>query len=155
MNNMSAIPMAGGTFCLSKAGLAIGTTASKAKIAAPNGAGVDYCIDGVLYHKADTDDCVLFTDLTQSTLTTCLYVVCLDSSGTVSVVQGAEVLTADLTAKTAVLHFPTIAATLCPIGYIKLAQTGAFVGGTTLLSAGTVTDTYVDLFSLPARPLTA
>ena len=43
----------GGTFCLSKAGLAIGSTASQIAIAAPNGAGVDYCIKGVLYHKAD------------------------------------------------------------------------------------------------------
>lgn len=155
MNNLSAIPMAGGTFCLSKAGLAIGTTASTAKIAAPNGAGVDYCIDGVMYHKADTDDAIALTGLTQSADTTCIYVVCLNSAGTVSVVQGTEQATADLTAKTAVLSFPAVAATVCPIGYIKVATTAAFVGGTTLLSAAAVTDTYVDLFSLPARPLTA
>ena len=43
----------GGTFCLSNAGLAIGSTASQIAIAAPNGAGVDYCIKGISYYKAD------------------------------------------------------------------------------------------------------
>lgn len=155
MNNLSGIPVHGGTFCLSKAGLAIGTTASTAKIAAPNGAGVDFCIDGVLYHKADTDDAIAFTGLAQSDATTCLYLVCLSTAGAVSVVQGTEKLTADLTAGNEVLAFPAPTSGTCPIGYIKLVQTAAFVGGTTLLSAATVTDTYVDLFAIPARPLTA
>jgi hypothetical protein len=145
----------GGTMCFSKAGLAIGGTASKAKIAAPNGAGVDYAINGIMYHKADTDDCVLFTGLTQSDATTCLYLVCLDSSGTVSVVQGTEVLTASLTAGTAVLEWPTPTANTCPIGAIKLVLTGAFTGATTELSAATVTDTYYDLCCVPVSPLTS
>ena len=38
----------GGTFCLSNAGLAIGSTASQIAIAAPNGAGVDYCSIGLV-----------------------------------------------------------------------------------------------------------
>ena len=147
----------GGTFCVSKAGLAIGGTASKAKIAAPNGAGVDFAINGLGYHLADTDDCILFTGLTQTDLYTCLYLVQLDSSLAVTVVQGTEVLTANLTAGTAVLNWPTPTADKCPIGAIKLVMSGgAFTGGTTELSAGTVTDTYYDFIGgVPVAPLTS
>lgn len=146
----------GGTQCFSKAGLAIGGTTSLAKIAAPNGAGVDYAINGLFYHKADGDDCIAFTDLDQADLTTCLYLVCLDSSGTVSVVQGTAVLTASLTAGTAVLRWPTPTANTCPIGAIKIATNGgAFDGGTTLLGAATITDTYYDFTLVPSAPLTA
>lgn len=149
--------MRGGTFCTSKAGLAIGSTVQKAKIAAPNGAGVDYGINGLGYHKADTDDCILFTGLTQADLTTCLYLVCLDADGTVSVVQGTAQLTAALTAGTAVLQWPTPAVNTCPIGAIKIAMSGgAFTGATTALNDGTVTDTYYDFVGgVPAAPLTA
>ena len=144
----------GGTLCLSSAGLAIGGTASKAKIAAPNGAGVDYAINGLLYHKADTDDCILFTGLTQADLTTCLYLVQLDTSGTVTVVQGTAVLTASLTAGLAVLDWPTPTANKCPIGAIKLATNGgAFTGATTELSAATITDTYYNFVAVPVTPL--
>lgn len=143
-----------GTICLSKAGLAIGGTATAAKIAAPNGAGVDYAIDGILYHKAEADDSIAFTGLTQADDTTCLYLVCLNASGTVSVVQGTAVSTAALTAGTAVLEWPQPGPTVCPIGAIKIANDGAaFTGGTTALSAATVTDTYYDLMTIPARPL--
>jgi len=146
----------GGTICLSKAGLAIGGTASKAKIAAPNGAGVDYAINGLLYHKADTDDCILFTGLTQADLYTCLYMVCLDSSGTVTVVQGTAVLTASLTAGIAVLDWPIPTEDTCAIGAIKLATSGgAFTGATTELSAGAITDTYYDFMTPPVEPLTS
>lgn len=155
MLNLSEL-IRGGTICLSKAGLAIGGTATKAKIAAPNGAGVDYAIDGILYHKADTDDCILFTGLTQADLYTCLYLVCLDSSGTVSVVQGTAVLTTTLTAGNAVLNWPAATAGTCPIGAIKLVTNGgAFTGATTNLSDASITDTYYDLLAIPPAPLTA
>lgn len=146
----------GGTICLSKAGLAIGGTASKAKILAPNGAGVDYAIKGLLYHKKDTDDVILFTGLAQADLTTCLYLVCLDKDGTVSVVQGTAVLSADLCAGNAVLHWPEPAALNCPIGAIKLAMSGgAFTGAATNLSHASVTDTYYDFCLVPEAPLTS
>lgn len=146
----------GGTQCFSSAGLAIGGTASKAKIAAPNGAGVYYAINGLFYHKADTDDCILFTGLTQADLTTCLYLVCLSTAGAVTVVQGTAVLTAALTAGTAVLHWPTPTVNTCPIGAIKIATNGgAFTGATTELSAATITDTYYNLTLVPSAPLTA
>lgn len=148
----------GGTQCFSKAGLAIGTTATKAKYAAPNGAGIDYAINGIMYNVLDSagDDSVLFTGLTQADLTTCLYLVCLSTDGAVTVVQGTAALTADLTAGTAVLHWPTPTANTCPIGAIKIATNGgAFTGGTTELSAATITDTYYDLTLVPSAPLTA
>ena len=147
----------GGTICLSKAGLAIGTTESKAQILpSPNGKGVDYAIKGLLYHKDDTDDAILFTGLAQADLTTCLYLVCLDKDGTVSVVQGTAVLSAGLCAGNAVLHWPEPAADTCPIGAIKLATSGgAFTGAATDLSDASVTDTYYDFCLVPEAPLTS
>lgn len=152
--NLNELPR-GGTCCLSKAGLAIAGTASKVKTAAPNGAGTDYAINGILYHKADTDNLFLFTGLTQTTNTTCLYLMVLDTAGAATVVQGDEVLTASLTAGTAVLHWPTPTADKCAIGAVRLVVTGAFTGATTELSDGTVTDTYYDLFTVPVAPLTS
>ena len=147
----------GGTICLTKAGLAIGTTASKAKIlSSPDGKGVEYAIKGLLYHKDDADDAILFTGLAQADLTTCLYLVCLDKDGTVSVVQGTAVLSADLCAGNAVLHWPEPAADTCPIGAIKLAMSGgAFTGAATDLSDASVTDIYYDFCLVPEAPLTA
>ena len=151
----------GGTICLTKAGLAIGTTKSKAQIApSPNGKGVDYAIKGLLYHKDDAsvanDAVIQFTGLAQADLTTCLYLVCLDKDGTVSVVQGTAVLSADLCAGNAVLHWPEPAADTCPIGAIKLAMSGGdFIGGTTDLSDASVTDTYYDFCLVPEAPLTS
>lgn len=146
----------GGTMCLSKAGLAIGGTASKAKTAAPNGAGVDFAIDGILYHLADADDCIEFDDLTQTDETTCLYLVCVDSSGTITVVQGDEVDNDDLTAGTEVLHWPTPTEDTCAIGAIKIKCDGtAFTGGTTGLDDSDVTDTYYDFMCVPVEPLSS
>jgi hypothetical protein len=147
----------GGTLCLSKAGVAIGSGDVKdLDIAAPNGAGVDYAINGILYHKADTADIPITAAAVQADLTTCLYLVCLDSSGTLSTVKGTEVLTANLTNGTAVLRWPTPVADTCPIGAVKVANSGGtFTAGTTEFSAGTVTDTYYDLFTVPVAPLTS
>lgn len=146
----------GGTMCLSKAGLAIGGTASIARTNAPNGAGIDFAINGLLYHLADADDNIAFTGLTQADLTTCLYMVCVSTAGALTVVQGTAVLTAALTAGTDVLQWPTPTAGTCAIGAIKLAMSGgAFTGGTTELSAATVTDTYYDFITPPSAPLTS
>lgn len=155
MNNLNEL-VRGGTLCLSKAGLAIGGTTTKGKILAPNGAGVDYAINGLLYHKADTDDCILFTGITLADLYTNIYLVQLNANGDVSLEEGEAVLTADLTAGNAVLHWPTPDASKCPIGAIKLAMSaGAFTGGTTNLSDGTVTDTYYDFMAVPVEPVTS
>ena len=156
MYNLNEI-VKGGTFCLSKAGLKIGNGDAKdVDIAAPNGAGVDFCINGVLYHKADAADIPLTVHAAQAALTTCIYLVCLNASGTLSSVKGTEVLTAELTAGNKVLQFPAPVADTCPIGYVKVATAAAttFTTGTTELSAAGITDTYVDLFAIPVSPLT-
>ena len=147
----------GGTFCLSNAGLAIGSTASQIAIAAPNGAGVDYCIKGISYYKADAATAAITAAGTQAVLTTCLYVICLNAAGTVSSVKGREVLNADLAAGTDVLEWPEVDEDVCPIGVVKVKceSTATFTAGTTLFSAANVTDTYYNLFTIPSEPLTA
>lgn len=149
----------GGTFCLSKAGIAIGgTDTATLAIAAPNGAGVDFAINGVAYHKADAADALALTAATtQAVLTKCIYLICLNASGTLSSVKGTEQLVTDLTAGTAVLQFPEAVADTCPIGYItvSLASTATFTAATTGLDAANVTDAYFDLVAVPAAPLTS
>lgn len=145
----------GVTACLSKAGLAEGTNANTFKVNAPNGAGIDFVINGLAYHYADTDNIAMTAATAQADLTTCLYLVCITSDGTVSTVKGTEQLTADLTAGKAVLRWPTPTANTCPIGAIKVLNSGGtFTAGSTDLGAGTVTDSYYDFaMGMPTAPL--
>jgi hypothetical protein len=149
----------GGTQCYSKAGLKIGTnTAAAIDTAAPNGAGIDYAINGTLYHKADTTDIAITAAAIQPVLTRCLYLVCLDSSGTLSTVKGTAKLTADLLAGNAVLEWPTPAVDTCPIGAIKVETlvAGTYTAGTTALTPGAaLAVTYYDLTLVPTAPLTS
>lgn len=143
----------GGTFCLSKAGLAgNSTTKTHINIAAPNGAGVDYCIGGALYHMADTASTpvALGAQPTQAADTTCLYLVCLDAAGTPSVVKGKDVVNGS-----GVIYYPDVPAGMCAIGAIKVKTAAAvtFTGGTTELDATGVTATFTDLFAVPTAPL--
>jgi hypothetical protein len=155
MYNLNEV-VRGGTLCFANAGLAIGSTVQKAKILSPDGEGVHYAINGIMYHKADTDDAIVFTGLTQADDTCCLYLVCLNSAGTVSVVQGTAVDRLALAAGSVALQWPTPAANTCPIGAIRIDNDGAaFTGATTGLNAATVTDTYYNLFTVPTTPLTA
>jgi hypothetical protein len=156
MFNIDDTALRGGTVCLSKAGLGEGTNATTIKIAAPNGAGVDFAIDGVLYHKADADNIDPTACDEQADETTCLYLVTLNASGTVDTVKGTEVDSDELSAGNVVLHWPAPAADTCPIGAIKVATDGAaFTMATTDLGAATVTDTYYDLLAVPVAPLTS
>lgn len=145
----------GGTFCLSKAGLARNsTTASKVDIAAPNGAGVDYCIGGSLYHKADDTAIELDAQPTQEKDTTCLYLVCLDTAGAVSTVKGKDVKNTDIANGAGVIYFPDVPAGKCAIGAIKIKTVAVtFTAGTTALNATGVTATFIDLFAVPTAPL--
>ena len=147
----------GGTRCFSKAGLAEGTNAATIKTAAPNGAGVDYSIGGLMYHLADTDNIAMNALAQQAALTKCLYCVQVNAAGTVTLKKGTEVLTADLTAGTKGLSWPLPDDGNCAIGYIKiaLASTATFTSGTTDLSAANVTATYYDVSLPPPRPLTS
>lgn len=147
----------GGTLCLSNTGLAIGSTATGIAIAAPNGAGVDFSIEGMSYHKADAATAAITAAAEQAVATTCLYLICLNSSGTVSSVKGVETLTADLTNEVGVILWPTALDGTCPIGAVRVEtdSTHTFTAGTTAFSATGITDTYLNLFSVPTHPLTA
>jgi hypothetical protein len=148
----------GGTLCLSKAGLAIGSTPAQLAIAAPNGAGVDFVINGTLYHKADIASVAVTAQAIQPALYTCLYLVQLNAAGTLSTVKGTQVLTAALAAKSAVLKWPEPTSALyCPIGAYKVvtALTATYTAATTDHDAANVTTTYIDLMCIPPSPLTA
>ena len=147
----------GGSFCLSKVGLTIGDGAKTGiALASVVGTGSDYCIDGILYNKADSATNVPLTAAPiQPVLTKCLYLIVIDSAGTISSIKGTAVLTADLTAGTKVLKWPDLPANKAPLGAVKiaLASTATFTAGTTALDATNVTATYYDLHSIPTAPL--
>ncbi len=139
--------------CYSKAGLAEGTNANTFKIAAPNGAGVDYSIKGVLYHKADTDNLDFSTGHTALAASQqCVFGVFLDSSGNVTTRQG-PIKTVGEDDK--VLAWPVGTDDLCLIGGI-VVETGAttFTAGSTDLGAASVTDTYIDCDGLAPQSVT-
>lgn len=148
----------GGTFCLSKAGLAIGSgTASALDQAAPNGAGVDFVINGILYHLADAADIAITAATAQAVSTSCIYLVCLSTAGALTTVKGTEVLTADITSEEKVLTWPVPTANTCCIGAVRVDcdATHTFTAATTDFSAAGITDTYYDLFAVPDTPLTS
>lgn len=146
----------GGTMCLSKAGLTEGTNSATLEIAAPNGAGVDYAIDGILYHKADADNIAMTALDQQADDTTCLYLVALNSSGTLSIVKGTEALTEDIANGDANVEWPRPASGTCPIGGFKIVLDGTtFTSGTTDLGAANVTDTFYDFMTVPPQGISS
>lgn len=157
MFNLSELAR-GGTVCLSKAGIAIGSGDAKdLDIAAPNGAGVDFAINGLIYHKADAADIAITAATAQAVSTSCIYLVCLNSSLALSTVKGTEVLTADITSGKKVLDWPLPGEDVCPIAAVRIDTSSSvtFTAGTTDFSAAGVTDTYYDLFLVPDAPLTS
>ena len=156
--NLNDEAVRGGTLCLSKAGLAEGTNDKTVKIAAPNGAGVDFAINGYLYHKADTDN-IDPTECTEQALgTACLYLITLTTAGVLDTIKGDEVDNDDLSSGKEVLHWPQPAENTCPIGALKIATgTTAFQVGVDDITddIGTGTVTIYDLFSVPAEPVTS
>ncbi len=148
----------GVTASFAKAGLAEGTNANTIKINAPNGAGVDFAINGIGYHKADTDNIALTAAAIQPALYTCLYGIDIASDGTVSSVKGTQVLSADLAAGTAVLKIAPPVDGLCRLGLLKIATANAatFTAGSTDLGASDVVDTFYDFVGGgPVRPMTS
>lgn len=159
MNGTLEIPR-GFTGCLSKAGLAIGDGAKTGPaLAAPNGAGTDFAINGLAYHKADAITVIPFVAGTVvGLLSKCLFLVQINAAGTVSFVQGTQRTTADLAAGKEVLHWPQPTAGNCPIGAVKIttASSATFTPGTTALDAANVTATYYDFAGgMPTAPLTS
>lgn len=154
MYNLSEL-LRGGTCCLSKAGLAVGSAGATVDIAAPNGAGIDYAIDGIVYHKADTANNAITAAAVQAALYSCLYLVQIDKDGTVSTVKGTAVLTADVGVTP--LQWPSPSASNCPIGGFRIdcASGYTYTPGTTLNSATGITDTYYDFFTVPPGHITS
>lgn len=150
--------MSGFTGCLSKAGVGIGSTADEISIAAPNGAGVDFCIDGIAYHLADDASVAGVPGAlgTQAADTKCLYLVQVDADGTVTMKKGTEVLTTDVTNGVA-LHWPDPDDGNCPIGGVEVETVAVtFTVGTTNFSAAGITDTYFDFaMGMPLAPRTS
>ena len=165
MINASSEMIRGGTVCLSQAGLAEGSASATVAIAALNGAGVDYCIDGIMYHYADEASLLLTACTVQPLLYSCLYLLTLNatseadgtSGGTLT--KGTQRLTADITSGKYVLEWPQPPATTeCPVGAFRIDTTTVlYTSGTTdhaaIVAAGTVT--YYDLFAVPDTPLTS
>lgn len=147
----------GFTGALSSAGLAEGTNAATIKTAAPNGAGTDFGINGLAYHYADTDNIAVTAHSAQAADTKCLYLVQVNSSGTISTVKGTEQLTTDLTAGKKVLVWPRPEANKAALGGYKVATVAVtFTNGTTDHSAAGVTVTYYNFAAgLPPAPLTS
>lgn len=147
---------AGRTACYSSAGLAEGTNAATIKTAAPNGAGIDFAIHGLAFHKADTDNIAVTAHAAQAADTKCLYLVQIDSAGTISTKKGDEVLTTEVAAGKA-LQWPDPDADKCPIGGYKVATVAVtYTNGTTDHSAAGVTVTYYNFAGgMPSKPITS
>jgi hypothetical protein len=123
---------AGFTGVLSKAGLAEGTNSATIAIAAPNGAGVDFAIDGIAYHKADADNIAMTALAVQAANTTCLYLVQINAAGTVSIKKGVAVANGSDDA----LVWPQPDAANCALGGFKVVNAGSsFTSGTTDLGS--------------------
>lgn len=124
-----------GNRCYSYATIAIGTTKSKIKTTS----AVSYSIDGVMYTKAATDDLFVFSDVTvQAAGTTKYYALCLDASGTATVISGTSTA------------MPDIPSTRCVIGALKMVcGSASFTPATTLLDAANITATYYNLSCIP------
>lgn len=144
----------GQTAAVGKAGLAIGSTPAEISIAAPNGAGLDYVINGICYHKADAASEAITAAEAQLADTTCHYTIGLNSSGTVSSVKGKEVATADIGVVGGSIQYPRMGEDICPIGATKVVTDGVtFTAATTAHDAADVTTTYEDFaLGMPNSP---
>lgn len=143
-----------GTMCFGYALPAEGTNDSTIKTTN----AVSYMINGIMYTKAATDNIDPTACTEQAAAKTCLYLITVNASGTVDTIKGTEVASADLTAGTAVLVWPTPAADTCPIGAMKIATgTTAFTVGTDDITddIGTGSVTFYSLGAIPARPMTS
>ena len=132
------IRKAAGNICLGPAGLAEGTGAGTIQIAA----AIDFCIDGILYAKAITDNIALTANDAQADLTECMYLISIDSAGAVTTTKGEE----KATSLGESVYLPDLPDGDAPVGAIKVVTSGGtFTAGTTDLGAAHVTDTYYDM----------
>jgi hypothetical protein len=143
-----------GSFSLTKAGLAIGSTTSQLSTAA----STTHVIDGVFKTaKGATADFAL-SAATGFTITTpitagnkCCLGVWLDSSGNFKITQGPLTPFSASTDKAAP---PPNPGGMAPVGVVVVqANSATFTPGTTAFNAATATVTYYDVMSIPASGL--
>lgn len=162
----------GFTAALNSGALANGTTAGTIKTTV----AIVYALDGQFYNKAITDNISIaytgptvyqaptgvgsvngaFTGGTNGS--TRLYLLTLNAAGTVGVVPGPIVDSAELAAGRVALQFPdTSLSQLCVFGAVRVAVTAGttFIPGTTALGAAGVTTSYLNLADVPSTPLTS
>ncbi len=160
---MQPIDYHGLTMCMMKSTLAAGTTTTISTTGTTH-----YCIDGKAYTTAaktnaatpttDASTGLTFTPVTASK--GCAFVVGLDSSGAVKVVQGdLAKLTGEASGANATFletaDFAGVPATVCPIGYIivKVGASGSAwtFGASNLSSVSNVSFSIVSVATLPSR----
>lgn len=146
------------TLCLIDATLAAGTTTTLSTTGTTH-----YAVKGKAYTKAALSNTANVTTdvntgaafVAQAINTMCVYVVGYDADGNIKVAQGTIV---SLDAQGNPLNapqFPPIPDTVCPIGYVVIANdsTGsAWTWGSSNWTATGITDTFVSVITLPPRP---
>lgn len=160
------------TVALAAAGLAEGTNANTIKTTN----NITFTIDGRFYSKSATDNIAIsytgpsvyqaaaggiqavngsFTGGANGS--TRLYLICLNTSGAVSILPGPIVDSAELAAGRVALQYPDDPNGVCCIGALRVALTAGttFTPGSVDLSASGVTATFYDLADVPCNPLTA
>ena len=126
-----------GTHAFGAAGLVEGTNANTIKTAN----AIDFCIHGIIYSKAATDNIAMTAAVVQNISTHCMYLISIDKAGAVTVTKGAEAKIADD------IFLPSTPADQAVIGAFKIVTDGSttFTSGTTDLGASGITDTFFDL----------
>ena len=140
----------GGSFSMGKAGLAEGTNAATLKTTN----ALNFCLKGIAYAKAATDNIAMTALDQQADLTSCLYTVGINASGTVKVFKGVEQLTTEVDKGDVPLYWPRVDSGYVAIGGFRIVlDGGTFTSGTTDLSGTGVTDTYYDFAFMPSEPI--
>ena len=142
MHNLNELTFAN-ALCLGNAQLAEGTSANTIKTVQ----AIDFLINELLYTKAATDNIAMTACAQQAANTSCLYLITINSSGTVKTSKGTE----QLTGSGQPLFYPSVPANEAVIGGIKVALGATtFTSGSTDLSAANVIATYYNYMTLPS-----
>jgi hypothetical protein len=159
----------GGNIAFNSGGLAEGTNANTIQIAA----AINYTINGRFYQKAITDNIAIsytapsvysqssteaaggFTGAPTGSVR--MYGIYLDTAGAVTIVPGPIADVAKLAAGEVPLQWAPPQKDKACVGQLRIALTTgvSFIPGTTDLGAANVTDTFYNLSTVPAEPLTA
>jgi len=125
-----------GNRVMASAAVAIGSTASQVATGA-----FTFMIGGQIYSKTAVAAGTAFTDVTpQPANTTAMYLLAINAAGTITIINGEPTPIVD--GQPSDLRVPACPLDHAPLGAVKVVTTAAFIPATTLLSAGTVTDTY-------------